>query len=229
MDPLTAQLHDISPYEGFDPERYPDDLQGWGSDDPIFRDLIAAARPELIVEVGTWKGASALHMAKIADELGLPTRIICVDTWLGSPEHFLAREPAWRESLRMQHGFPQLYFTFLANVVRSGLSDRIVPLPTTSENAAFILREKGLRPDLVYIDAAHEEDAAYRDFRLYWDLLAPNGVLLGDDYVAWEGVTRAADRFAREIQQPIFGKPGKFVISRNPRVRPQISFEAVGG
>ena len=226
MDPLAALLHDVSPYEGFDPDEYPSDLQGWGSDDPIFRDLIAAVRPKIIVEVGTWKGASAIHMARIARELGLDTRIICVDTWLGSPEHFLAKEPGWRESLLIKNGFPSFYFTFLGNVVRAGLQDQIIPLANTSENGAFILRELGVRPDLVYIDAAHEEEPALRDFRLYWDLLAADGVLLGDDYMGWEGVTRAANRFAVEVQCPIAGKWGKFVISRNPRAQPHISFSS---
>ena len=224
MDLLTTLLHEKSPYEGFDPDTYPADLQGWGSDDPIFRDLIAVVKPKIIVEVGTWKGASAIHMAQIARELGLDTKIICVDTWLGSPEHFLAKQPGWRESLLISNGMPHLYFTFLSNVIRSGFTDCIVPLPSTSENAAVILREIGIRPDLVYVDAAHEEEPAYRDFRLYWDLLTADGVLLGDDYVGWEGVTRAANRFAREVQSPMAGKPGKFVISRSLKVQPQISF-----
>lgn len=199
-------------------------MQGWGSTDPIFHELIAAQKPRLIVEVGSWKGASAIHMATIARDLGLDTKVVCVDTWLGSPEHFLAADPAWRESLLMRNGYPHLYFTFLGNVVRAGLTDRIIPLPTTSENAAVILRAKGIVPDLVYIDAAHEEEPAYRDFKQYWELLAPEGVLLGDDYIDWEGVTRAANRFAYEVGSRIVGKNGKFVISRNPRVEPQITF-----
>ena len=226
MDMLAALLHDVSPYEGFDPDAYAPDLQGWGSDDPIFRELIAAIRPKVIIEVGTWKGASAIHMARVAEELGLDTRIICVDTWLGSPEHFLAQQPGWRESLLLRNGFPHLYFTFLANVVRSGLSERIIPLPSTSENAAVILRARRIAAELVYIDAAHEEEPAYRDFRLYWDLLSPDGVLLGDDYIAWEGVTRAANRFAVDVQCPIMGKWSKFAIARNPASIPQLSFGA---
>lgn len=223
MDPLSL-LHDVSPYEGFDPSPYPPDLQGWGSEDPIFNELISAIRPELIIEVGTWKGASAINMARIADQLGLPTKIVCVDTWLGSPEHFLAQEPSWRASLLMQNGFPRLYFTFLANVIRSGFTDRIIPLPSTSENAVVILQAKGLRPDLVYVDAAHEEEPALRDYHAYWKILSDRGALLGDDYVSWEGVTRAANRFSREVGQPIVGKFGKFVVSRSPTLQPQITF-----
>ncbi len=226
MDAMTKLLHDVSPYDGFDASSYPPDLQGWGSDDAIFREIISATRPKIIVEVGTWKGASAIHMASIIKELGLDTRIVCVDTWLGSPEHFLAENIAWRESLLLKNGYPHLYFTFLGNVIRSGLTEQIIPLPTTSENAAVILRAKGIQPDVVYIDAAHEEEPAYRDFRTYWNLLSPEGLLFGDDYILWDGVTRAANRLAQEVKLPIIGKTGKFVISRNPKATGSISISA---
>jgi predicted O-methyltransferase YrrM len=216
MHSVLQLLHPDSPYAGFDPSGFVEDTQGWGSDDPIFQTLIETFRPKLIVEVGTWKGASALNMARIARDIGFATEIVCVDTWLGSPEHLLAQQDGWRESLLIKHGFPHLYFTFLGNVVRAGYTDLIVPLPATSENAHVVLRGKGLQPDLVYIDAAHEEEPALRDLRLYWDLLAPGGVLLGDDYGAWEGVSRAAHRFADEVGATVYAKWSKFVLLKEP-------------
>ena len=35
MPSVTELLHDVSPYEGVDPESYAADLQGWGSKDPF--------------------------------------------------------------------------------------------------------------------------------------------------------------------------------------------------
>src|SRR6478735_723527 len=200
-----ALLHDVSPYEGFDANLWPADLQGWGSEDPVFLEVMSALRPKLIVEVGSWKGASAIHMAQLAKALRLDCRIICIDTWLGSTEHVLGQRPEWRESLQLRHGFPHLYFTFLANVVRAGVAERIVPLANTSDNAALILAARGVSPDLVYIDGAHEEEAVYRDLQHYWGLLAPQGVLIGDDY-AWDGVRRAAARFADEKGLQVDGR-----------------------
>ena len=46
--------------------------------------VIADVKPKLIVEVGTWKGASAIYMAKICRKLELNTEIVCIDTWLGT-------------------------------------------------------------------------------------------------------------------------------------------------
>lgn len=213
VDPVTALFHDVSPYEGFDPSPWPADMQGWGSEDPVFLDLLSTVKPKLIVEVGSWKGASAIHMARLAKALRLDTRIICIDTWLGSTEHVLGQRPEWRESLQYRHGFPQLYFTFLANVVRAGVADRIVPLANSSDNAAPILAARQVAPDLIYIDGAHEEDAVYRDLRNYWPLLSPDGALIGDDF-NWDGVRRAAERFAAEEQLTIDARGDKFVLWR---------------
>jgi glycosyltransferase involved in cell wall biosynthesis/predicted O-methyltransferase YrrM len=212
-DALTALLHDISPYEGFNAAVWPDDAQGWGSENPIFLEVMAKLRPGLIVEIGSWKGASAIHMGRMAKALRLDSRIICIDTWLGSAEHVLGEKADWRDSLQPRHGFPQLYFTFLANVVRAGMADRIVPLANTSDNAALILKARGIAPDLVYVDGAHEEDAVYRDLVNYWALLAEDGALIGDDY-QWDSVRRAAERFAAEIGRPLDIRGNKFVLWR---------------
>jgi hypothetical protein len=213
MDPVTALFHHISPYEGFDPGAWPADMQGWGSEDPLFLEVMSMLKPKLIVEVGSWKGASAIHMARLAKALRLDCRIICIDTWLGSTEHVLGQRPEWRESLQFKHGFPQIYFTFLANVVRAGVADRIVPLANGSDNAALILGAKNVSPDLIYIDGAHEEEAVYRDLRHYWRLLAPKGALIGDDF-GWTGVKRAAERFAAEAKLDIDARGDKFVLWR---------------
>jgi predicted O-methyltransferase YrrM len=166
------------------------------------------------VEVGSWKGASAIHMAGLCREFGLATALVCIDTWLGSSEHALGRRSEWRESLQPRHGYPQLYYTFLANVVRSGHAGAIVPLPNTSEHAAIVLGEKQLFPDLVYIDASHHEPAVYRDLSAYWALLRPGGALVGDDFAKFPGVRRAALRFAAAVGREIEDHGDKFVLRR---------------
>jgi Methyltransferase domain len=214
------QLHSSNPYLNFDIVNHPEDLQGWNSYDNVFRDIIEQVRPRRIIEVGVWKGTASIHMAKVVRELGLRCEIICVDTWLGSPEHLLAGHSHDRyKSLRLCHGYPQLFYTFLANVIRSDVSDYIIPLPMTSESAAVVLERLGLRADLVHIDAAHEYEPALRDFRAYWKLLSARGILIGDDYLAKRSVTRAATEFAESVERPICGLFPKFVIARPANVK----------
>ena len=82
-----ALLHAVSPYDGFDLSGYPDIVHGWNSESGIFLHHIERLKPNLIVEVGSWLGKSAMHMARCLGVAGLrDTHIVCVDTWLGSLE-----------------------------------------------------------------------------------------------------------------------------------------------
>jgi hypothetical protein len=173
----------------------PLDLQGWASTHPIFEQVIGSLKPQLIYEVGTWKGASAVHMGKLMRGLGLKGEIVCIDTFLGSPEHWT--NPEFRPELKLKNGHPQLYWQFLSNVVHENLQDIITPFPISSTAGAFVLQRAPQRPDMVYIDAGHEYEDVIRDLELYWTLLRPGGVLVGDDFVPlWHGVIRAASEFA---------------------------------
>lgn len=202
------------PYVGFPLDEWPEDLQGWGSDHPVFAEAIRALKPRLIVEVGTWKGRSAVRMADICKTAGIETTIVCVDTWLGSPEHFLRKDrPDGWDSLRMRHGYPQLYYQFLANVLHHGHEDMIVPLPQTSDNAAIILERIKVPVDILYVDAAHEHLPVLQDLRSYWPLLRDGGVLIGDDF-KYPDVARAAHDFARERGLTLYGEPRKFLLAK---------------
>jgi hypothetical protein len=223
---VRDKLFKISPYTGFDLTLHPADLQGWGSDSPLLIDAIRSLRPRLICEVGSWKGRSAINMARAIKELGLDTEIVCVDTWLGSPEHWLTRDdPNFYDSLRIAHGIPLLYYTFLSNVIANHCADIITPFPTTSENAAVVFQKLGIRFDMVYVDAAHEYDSVMRDVRFYYDLLSDPGLLIGDDYIYWGDLTRAVDDFVKGNNLCVWTEPGKFAIPKgSPKI--QLAFRA---
>jgi hypothetical protein len=177
--------------DGFISGAYADDVQGWGSDAPIFRALIEQVQPRLIIEVGSWKGASALHMAAQCDALDLDTRILCVDTFLGAYEFIAAGDDA--RNLMKVYGWPNVYYQFLANVIRANQLSRIIPFPQTSLIAARYLWHHQIRADLIYIDGSHDERDVYADICAYWPLLRRGGVLFGDDYESFEGVRRAVE------------------------------------
>jgi predicted O-methyltransferase YrrM len=197
---LMGKLHDVNPYANFPLRDYRLDLQG-GQADPLFRRLFTDVRPRLIVEVGSWKGDSAIAMATILAENKADAAVVCVDTWLGSLEHLTGAVPGWDIRPYVRHGYPTLYYQFLANVLHSGCQDRIVPVPNTSANAARWLQHHRITADLVYLDGSHEEDDVYQDLGHFWKIVRPGGVLFGDDWHAyWYGVICAVNRFARERQ-----------------------------
>lgn len=210
---LMHAIHGGDIYQGFDHHAYPNDPSGWGGNSPAFDELLAETKPKFIIEVGTWKGASALHMAAILDRLGLQdTRILCIDTWLGALE-FRAdlADPERFHALNCRHGYPTVYYQFLANVRHAGQEKRIIPFPFPSTTAALWLLRTDLRADLIYIDGSHEEEDVFQDLLDYKPLLTPGGTLFGDDW-SWTGVRNAVTRFARDHRTPIQHLHDKWLI-----------------
>ena len=211
---IRGMLHAVDPYAGFDHSAWPPDLTGWGSESPAFRELIEAVRPRLIVEVGTWKGASAIHMARLLETAGLDAQILCVDTWLGALEFWTDQtDPARYGSLALKHGWPQVYYQFLANVCHCGQQPRITPFPQTSATAALWLRNFGIKADLIYLDGSHEEEDVYGDLLAYWEALRAGGVIFGDDW-SWDGVRCAVQRFAREERLSVRFIADKWILDK---------------
>lgn len=196
---LMTKLHGADVYAGFEYADIAEDAHGGGAN-PIFQTLIDALKPQFIVEVGSWKGSSAIRMAGLLRERGIDGAVLCVDTWLGGLDHILEpMSPEWDIGRYRRHGYPMLYYQFLANVMHAGLNDYIVPFPNTSAIAARWLGKIGLQADLIYIDASHDGDDVYRDITDYWPLLRVGGVMLGDDWSPyWQGLCDAVTRFSRE-------------------------------
>lgn len=193
---MDTCLHDASIYDGL--EQLPEDLQGWHADHEIFKKLILETLPKTIIEVGSWKGASALAMLgksdQLAEELWMDFKphLFCVDTWLGSPEIF--KVPKYRAMVPMRNGYPQVYFQFLSNIRRAGYEQRVTPLPMTSRAGAGLLSDHKVAAKLIYIDASHDYCDVCEDLRLYWALLESGGVMFGDDW-KFIGVRVAVNEF----------------------------------
>ena len=75
----------------------------------------------MIIEVGSWKGGSAINMAGILKKNKINAKILCIDTWLGSLEMWKAKGHKevgfWYDSLMHDNGYPGLYYQFLYNVI----------------------------------------------------------------------------------------------------------------
>lgn len=184
-------------YNNFKP--LPLQLTGWNGTKPIFRELIEKLKPTTIIEVGTWKGQSAITMGNAVREFGLNTTIHCVDTWLGAIEFWTTGRNSSERNLSTLYGYPQVYYQFLSNVVHNNLQDVILPFPNTSENGYRYFKYNNITAQMIYIDASHEEDDVYKDLNNYYDLLEINGILFGDDYQKdWPGVINSVNKFSQE-------------------------------
>jgi len=179
---------------------------GWGDITPVFnRILDEGPPPKLIVEVGSWLGRSALAMHKVLEERGMGAPIICVDTWLGSPEMWVNKHHVDRwPPLKMHMGRPQCYFDFILNVKANGAHTRIIPLSMDSLAASVAMDFWHIDPSHVFIDGSHYDLAVRADLNAWW---RSNRVLFGDDWAEEEGWPA----IKRQV--------GKFFVEHNKNIR----------
>lgn len=215
---LLAHTGWPDPYPGFVPLAEPHQ-NFWHFDEVFLAQVVYrhCPQPQLVLEVGSWLGKSAirsvLHYLKALHWQDFT--LICVDTWLGSVEHWLRdADHASRQSLSFKNGYPRLYDHFLSHVIREELQDYIQPLPQTSVNAARILSAYELSFDWVFIDASHDTLDVFLDMSMYWPLVKTGGVLCGDDW-NWPGVRKAVEDFAQEHQKRIYSSKHSWALFKN--------------
>lgn len=158
----------------------PPDYTGWNFNHDIFANLICEIKPKTIIEVGTWKGMSAIMMYRAAEALNLDFKLICVDTWLGGIEH-MPGQP-FGNLYQEKFGYPKLYQQFLSNMQIGNCIERLETIPNTSINAARWLKKNNVKAQLIYVDGSHESPDVYNDVRHYYDILDQGGIMFGDDY-----------------------------------------------
>lgn len=164
-------------------------------------------KPRFWLEVGSMIGGSAIKAAMCLNRREEGCKVICIDPFCGDVnmwawERSLLLEKQWR-FLGLKKGEPTIRDRFMANVCAAGLEESICPIPTTGMVGMKLLMrlmEDGrvsARPDVVYLDAAHEADETLLELRTAWGLIKSGGVLFGDDWF-WDAVRFDVIRFARQ-------------------------------
>ena len=118
------------------------------------------------VEVGCWKGKSAVYMCVEIANSNKDIEFFCVDTWEGSVEHEGMKE------------LPKLYDIFIDNMRPVG--KYYFPLKMTSLEAAEKFKDNSL--DFVFIDASHEYEDVRDDILAWYPKVKPSGIIAGHDY-----------------------------------------------
>jgi hypothetical protein len=172
------------------------DLQGWGSVDKVFEYLLPKIKPNLIIEIGSWKGRSAIHMAQLTKKYNSPAEILCIDTFLGSPQMWINKDNKnFYKSLKIKNGYPQVYNTFLNNIHFKKVEDLITPLPIDSYTAIKVLAFHKTFCNFFYIDGGHEYPTIKSDLNNIKVLMKDDATIILDDF-GWRGVNKAAKEFS---------------------------------
>ncbi|KHN73095.1 hypothetical protein Tcan_14761 [Toxocara canis] len=142
-----------------------------------------------IIEVGAYKGNFTNDMAISCRRFNIACAIIAIDTW---------QYNSWMRGYGdPENGNDTLFFNeYLSNIVYYNNSQIVAPYRISTRGAYVALKCAGVKADLIYVDADHTFKAVYDDMNMYYDLLADNGVMFGDD-LWFPEVKRAVDAFSK--------------------------------
>lgn len=172
--------------------------KSWGSTNVQLRQLVDMIKPQSIIEIGTWKGASAVHITEQALRHHRDVAVLCIDTWLSS-NPALWKNKKHRDSVLTQKIERTQYTQFLCNILHAKLKKHILPFRCTTRVALELLNESKVEVDLIYIDAGHLKDEVASDIAGSWKILKRGGALIGDDFSAsFPGVQQAVREFAKK-------------------------------
>lgn len=152
----------------------------------IWDTLIKQIRPAVILEIGSYEGASACYLIeRCADTY--PIAIHCIDTWEGGAEH-----------KRLGVDMSAVERRFLANTKRvRELSAHPVELtvhkgPSIKCLAKLLSEDFFGHFDLIYIDGSHSAPDVLSDAVLSFPLLKVGGTMIFDDYT-WRHSPEASE------------------------------------
>ena len=160
------------------------------------------------LELGAFEGGSAILTAERILLKRLNTSVITVDTFIGDYGSLWVRIPEEKLWYLRPDGTISLFDRFRTNVRRFGMQSCILPIQATSVVAlkmVHLLYEQQMvpLPQVIYLDAAHEEGEVFLELELAWKALAPGGVLFGDDWLFPVGAHRDILRFAAQFAEQL--------------------------
>lgn len=199
---ISTLYGDHEVYEGMELREV--DNTGWDNGGPLYGKLVESLKPNTVVEVGVWKGASATKLATALKEQDSGV-LVAVDTWLPVLNFWQNHKAYGRmKDLVFQHGYPDIFHTFTGNMLQLNLSEVVIPFPATSRVASDFFESKGIKAELIHIDAAHFYLDVVEDLELWWKHLREGGIMLGDDWIkSWPGVVQAVREHAQRYNLTI--------------------------
>jgi len=165
---------------------------GWFNHGPQVLTLLEQSRPKVVVELGTWLGASAIAMARSVRRWG--GTVTCIDTWAGELNN---------DGGSVEGKSPLMLLSCARAMVDAGVSASIRLIPAMTVSAAQWWT--GPPINFLYIDADHSAQGCAADLEAWVPHVTVGGVIAGDDYghPLYPGVKQAWDAFEREQRFPL--------------------------
>jgi len=179
--------------------------QGWFHHGQLILALLAEHRPQTVVELGSWKGASAIAMARTVRAWG--GTVTCVDTW--TPDAYHGGLSTDGATFADTAPTPATIAECAANVVTAGVAASVRLIPATTADAAAHWQGP---IDALYIDADHTYASVLADLEAWVPLVRSGGLVMGDDYgnPAFPGVRMAWNYYEQEHRRTFTRGPSHF-------------------
>lgn len=156
---------------------------------------LAATVPadQAIVEVGSYRGKSTCYLATGA-AAGPGAHVYAIDLWTIGGQLGHTGKP----NISAPYADPETYDVFLQQLDRAGVSNRVTPMVSSSQDAA---RDWEQPVGLLFIDAEHSYQACLADIEAWAHKVVPGGWIAFHDYKShFPGVMRA-------VQERILASP----------------------
>ena len=162
---------------------YYDEIPGWFTFPKLYSEMVARFDNANFLEIGSWKGRSAIYIAVEIINLNKNIKLYCIDTWEGSREHNLDESVVNKT----------LYEEFLQNTLP--VKNVINGIKASSIKISKVFCEEFF--DFIFIDASHDYEDVKNDLVAWYPKVKKGGVFAGHDYQPyWDEVQMAVDEFA---------------------------------
>lgn len=173
----------------FAPRRHSHGLLGpWSGHLPFACDLVAAVRPALIVELGTYYGESYFGFCQAVDEQSLLCQCNCIDTWRGDNHGGYYGEEVYLDV----EAYNRRHYASFSELRRMTFDEA---------RGSFA----GESIDILHIDGHHSYASVLHDFDNWFSAVRPGGIVLLHDVAArlpefevwrvWEELSRTYETF----------------------------------
>ena len=143
--------------------QYPNDLM-------VYENLITKAKPDMIIETGTWCGGLTLYLATLVDRFDMPGQVVTIDI-----------DPTQWEKIGRRV------------TINKRITDRITFIQGNSTAPDIFSLVSGIAKDhkciLVILDSDHRAPHVLSELNLYSTLVTPGSYIIVNDTASntWEG------------------------------------------
>ena len=163
------------------------EIPGWFAYEELYNAMVETApHGSNFVEVGSWFGKSTNYLATKIRESKKNINFTCVDTWKGTDD-----EELHQNIVGAFNG--DIFYEFVDNTFLSNNYATFDIIKDTSHNAANQFQNNSI--NFIMLDAGHSYESLMEDIKVWYNKVTPGGIISGDDYGVFSGVTQAADEF----------------------------------